>query len=114
MYPKCYPGDLAIIVKAYNQVNIGLIVRVLHLHADQMSVDAPQGDAIWTCQAPQEMVYDIDGQKRKLLKGPVPDSYLYPLKERSASPDIAILAELELLWTSNAESHTCVCSDSHL
>jgi hypothetical protein len=114
MIPKCHPGDLAIIVNAYNQANIGLIVKVLQLHPDQFAIDAPDGDAIWTCQAHHQMVYDIGGKKRKRLKGPVPDSYMYPIKGHLRSPDIALLAELELIWLNSAEAQVCVCPDSHI
>ena len=113
MIPKCYPGDLAVIVKAYNPANIGLIVKVLQFHSDQFALDAPEGDAIWTCQAHHPMVYDIGGKKRKRLKGPVPDSYMSPIKGHLRGQDIAILVELDLIRRNNLESQVCVCPDAH-
>jgi hypothetical protein len=35
---NCRPGDLAITVDAYNPVNIGSIVRVLHKHHNQSAL----------------------------------------------------------------------------
>ena len=35
---KCTAGDLAVIVYAYNTVNIGAIVRVLGLHPNQKQI----------------------------------------------------------------------------
>lgn len=32
MIPKCYPGDLAIVIDAYNTSNIGTIVKIIGLH----------------------------------------------------------------------------------
>ena len=34
--PKCIAGDLAVIVYAYNTVNIGTIVKVLDVHPNQL------------------------------------------------------------------------------
>ena len=56
----------------------------------------------------------IGGKKSKRLKGPVPDSYMCPIKGHLRSPDIALLAELELIWLNSAEAQVCVCPDSHI
>ena len=32
MIPKCYPGDWAVVIDAYNTSNIGTIVKIIGLH----------------------------------------------------------------------------------
>ena len=38
MTPKCMPGDLAVVIEAFNEVNVGSIVKVLALHPDQFAL----------------------------------------------------------------------------
>lgn len=79
MIPKCFLGDLAIVVTAYNKVNIGTILKVISQHPNQFEISAPDEDTLWTCQAHHPMVYDLDGEKIKQHQGPVPDAYMHPI-----------------------------------
>ena len=41
---NCKPGDLAIIIDAYNAVNIGAIVRIIATHKKQTALDKEADD----------------------------------------------------------------------
>lgn len=97
MQPKCMPGDLAVIVWAHNDVNIGKIVKVLALHPNQREIIAPATDVLWTCQAAHLLTYDVGGKKRRRRKGPVPDSSLWPIRGTAVGHDIAMFVELHIL-----------------
>ena len=48
---NCKPGDLAVVVDAYNPTNIGSILRILRTHEDQAALLIEPGDHIWTMVA---------------------------------------------------------------
>lgn len=87
---KCHPGDLAIVVYAYNTVNIGTIVKVLAVHPDQLEIQCHPEDVLWTCQAAHPMTYSNDSKKKKFTTGPVPDTYLKPIRGEPMGKDIAL------------------------
>ena len=87
---KCSPGDLAVIVYAYNAVNIGTIVKVLAVHPNQLEIQSHENDVLWTCQAAHPMTYAIGNKKKKVKTGPVPDSYMKPIRGEPMGMDIAL------------------------
>lgn len=97
MIPKCYPGDLAVVIEAYNADNIGTIVKVVCLHPDQRELLVPPTDTLWTVEARHLMTYDYGGKKRGKRIGPVPDSYLQPIRGEPMGQDIALLVELNFI-----------------
>ena len=48
---NCKPGDLAVIVDAYNPENIGTFVKVLKVHKNQFDLVKPEGDVLWLVEA---------------------------------------------------------------
>ncbi len=94
MTVKCAPGDLAVIVEAFNQVNIGSIVRVVAYHPDQSALLVPATDVLWTCQATRWLTYDVDGVKKRRHKGPVPDSGLHPIRGEPKIHEIELMIDL--------------------
>jgi hypothetical protein len=86
---NCQPGDLAVVVEAYNPNNIGLILRVLHSHPNQKALLIEPGDHIWTAQSHQPQTYDVEGALVYRTVGPVPDSYLQPIRGYPLGRDIA-------------------------
>jgi hypothetical protein len=100
MKPKCKPGDLAVVIWAHNQENLGTIVKILQVHPDQKTVVKPEGDTVWTAQAPRPMTYEDGGVIKRRRKGPVPDSQLQPI--RGANP------KAKQTGTSKAKSRTVV------
>lgn len=106
MIPKCYPGDWAVVIDAYNTSNIGTIVKIIGLHPNQSELLVPPTDALWTAQAPQPMTYDIGDQKVRRNVGPIPDSYLQPIRGEPMGQDIALLVELQ--WLRDREGELAV------
>ena len=86
---NCRPGDLAIIVEAYNPINIGAVVRVLRRHKNQNAVCAPAGDYIWLIEAPHPLTYEIGDKLVRKRKGGAPDSSLRPIRGLPLGKDIA-------------------------
>lgn len=87
---KCSPGDLAVIVYAYNTVNMGTIVKVLSVHPNQLEIQSRPDDVLWTCKAAHPMTYAICNKKKKIKTGPVPDSYMKPIRGEPMGMDIAL------------------------
>ena len=77
---NCKPGDLAVIVTAYNLENIGTILRVLKTHKNQKAVLADKEDHIWLAVAPRSMTYEVGGKLIRRKRGAVPDSVLRPIR----------------------------------
>lgn len=113
MIPKCYPGDLAIVITAYNKINIGTIVKVLSLHTNQFEISAPEGDVLWTCLAQHQMTYDFNGDKRFCNRGPVPDSSLHPIRGAPRGQDIALLVVIDSLKRNQLESELFARPEAH-
>ena len=103
MTPKCMPGDLAVVVQAFNEVNVGSIVKVLTLYADQFELAVPGNDVLWTCRASHCLTYDYGGIKKVRITGPVPDSSLQPIRGEPIGHDIAMFVEIQMLREQGAD-----------
>lgn len=97
MRPKCAPGDIAIIVEAFNEVNLGTIVKVLAIHPDQKALLVPATDVLWTCEAAHLMTYDIGGIKKTMRRGPAPDSSLHPIRGAIKLHEIDLI--IDFCWS---------------
>lgn len=84
------PGDLAVIVDAYNPENIGTFVKVLKIHKNQFDLVKPEGDVLWLVEASRPMSYDVSGRIYKRKKGAAPDSSLRPVRGITELADIAV------------------------
>ena len=87
---NCKPGDLAVIVDAYNPENIGTILKVIKPHWNQRALSKEPEDFLWTAEAPRQMTYARNNGKlifRK--KGPAPDSLMRPIRGNPLGADIA-------------------------
>ena len=87
---KCKPGDLAVIVDAYNPENIGTFVKVLKAHKNQFDLVKPEGDVLWLVEASRPMSYDVSGRINKRNKGVAPDSSIRPIRGITEFADIAV------------------------
>ena len=87
---NCKPGDLAIIIDAYNAVNIGAIVRIIATHKKQNALDKESDDHLWTVIAPHPLTYEINGKLVTKLRGPAPDSTMRPIREITPLADINV------------------------
>ena len=85
---NCKPGDLAIIIDAYNAVNIGAIVRIIATHKKQNALAKEADDHLWTVIAPHPLTYAINGKLVTKRRGPAPDSTLRPIRGVAARVDI--------------------------
>ena len=86
---NCKPGDLAILVEAFNPVNIGAIVKVIGKHRNQKVVCAAPDEFIWLIEAPHSLTYEVKGKLVRKRKGGAPDSGLQPIRGLPLGRDIA-------------------------
>ena len=87
---NCKPGDLAIIIDAYNAVNIGTIVKVIAVHKNQNALDKEADDHLWTVIAPHPLTYAINGKLVTKRRGPAPDSTMRPIRGITPRADINV------------------------
>ena len=87
---NCKPCDLAIIIDAYNSVNIGAIVRITATHKKQNALDKEADDHLWTVIAPHPLTYAINGKLVTKRRGPAPDSTMRPLRGITPKADINV------------------------
>lgn len=85
---NCRAGDLAVIVEAHTSDNLGMIVKVLGKHRNQSA--CPADEVIWLVKASQPMTYEKLGKFTHRRKGPVPDSWLHPIRGYPLGKDPAI------------------------
>ena len=89
---NCRPGDLAITVEAYNAINIGSIVRVLHKHHNQSALVVEPDDFLWYVEAAHYLTYSRGLKFTRRKRGAAPDSYLRPIHGNPLGKDIAVQA----------------------
>lgn len=108
---RCKPGDLAVVIEAANQANIGRIVKVVALHDGKGPLGAIGPRPVWLVHAPTPMTWS-DGPKRYRRKsGPVPDSQLQPIRGVTAHDVSSDVAEAERqfnLKSDNSSTHGMV------
>jgi hypothetical protein len=87
---NCRPGDLAITVEAFNPINIGSIVRVLHKHHNQSALSVEPDDFLWYVEAAHYLTYSKGEKVFRRKRGAAPDSYLRPIRGNPLGQDIAV------------------------
>jgi hypothetical protein len=87
---NCRPGDLAITVEAYNAINIGSIVRVLHKHHNQSALVVEPDDFLWYVEAAHYLTYSRGLKFTRRKRGAAPDSYLRPIRGNPLGKNIAV------------------------
>ena len=79
--PWCKPGDLAVVVKADHQCNLGRIVRVVALHDSKGDlVFPPKFSPVWLVESASSMTWKAKGKRYRRKSGPVPDQQLQPIR----------------------------------
>jgi hypothetical protein len=95
---RCRPGDLAVVIAARNQCNLGLIVRVIRLDDGAWLRMEGQG-TVWLVQSTAPLTWCQQlGQRWKFWRrkrGPVPDRQLQPLRGERAGPGAGLVSGLE-------------------
>ena len=87
---NCRPGDLAITVEAFNPINIGSIVRVLHKHHNQSALSVEPDDFLWYVEAAHFLTYSKGEKVFRRKRGAAPDSSLRPIRGNPLGQDIAV------------------------
>lgn len=59
----CRPGDLAIVIDAYNAINTGTIVKVNATHKNQKALTKSADDRLWTVTGTHPMTCAMDGKR---------------------------------------------------
>lgn len=82
--PRCKPGDLAIVVKAFHAANLGRIVHVLRLHDGQGELSMHGlADTVWEVEcATGRLTWSRARPARRWRRkrGPIPDGALQPIR----------------------------------
>jgi len=76
---RCQPSDIALVIRAEHLHNIGLIVRVLGPY-DEGDINMHGKGFLWEVECRQLQMWMNHGRVLWRHRGPVPDSYLLPLR----------------------------------
>ncbi len=104
---NCKPGDLAIIVSADHERNIGQIVEVIETHDGRTPFQLPWNGHVWLARTVSgrrtlSYYFTAKGCFMSHARGPVPDARLRPitglpdhegLREDIGQPVLALVAE---------------------
>lgn len=77
---RCKPGDLAVVVDAFNTANLGMFVRVIgpqDLSSDLVIRESP---GVWLIEAPYPMTWVWGKKIFHRTRGPALDSQLRPIR----------------------------------
>ena len=94
--PRCKPGDLAVVVKAEQQCNLGRIVRVVALHDGKGDlVFPPKFSPVWLVESASRMTWKVKakGKRYRRKSGPAPDQQLQPIRGLPAADALDMTAE---------------------
>lgn len=86
---RCRPGDLAVIVGAKFQANLGQIVRVIRADDKRTDIRFPRSMPTWWVESPRPLVWVYEHKRYRRKRGPVPDAYLQPIRKPPTLRDIA-------------------------
>ena len=81
--PRCRPGDLAVVINAYNTTNVGRIVKVIGLHDGKGELNMnDRTDTVWLVGCPAGFLRwaRSDGRVWRRKCGPIPDVQLQPIR----------------------------------
>jgi hypothetical protein len=77
---KCRKGDLAVVVSAIHQVNVGRIVRVIELHCGKGPLAMKNEGPVWLVSCSHQMKWTSRTKVYRRKLGPVPDYRLQPIR----------------------------------
>jgi hypothetical protein len=83
---KCRPGDLAVVIAAVNESNIGLIVRVLRPYDKALDGRFNWTVPAWIVEGSTVMIWANDEVTIKGTIGPALDEQLRPIRGPEAKP----------------------------
>lgn len=82
MANRCKPGDLAVVVSAQHQCNLGRIVKIIEQHNRTGPLVYDQSLSVWLVECPAPLKWTYNRQVYKRKRGPVPDASLQPIREQ--------------------------------
>jgi len=77
---RCRPGDLAVVIKAANECNLGRIVSVLRLHDQTGDLVFDTSEPVWIVESAEPILWTHGATQDFRRVGPVPDSQLQPIR----------------------------------
>jgi len=80
---KCKAGDMAVVLSAFHQSNVGMFVNVVKLYDGASDVNMGCEQAVWLVESNAPMTWTKGGKVWHGHRGPVPDSALQPIRGRS-------------------------------
>lgn len=85
---KCRAGDLAVVVRSRDPLNLGRVVRVSWADAGDSGYTFPWEGPTWWIEASEPMIWLIGGRPHAMYCGPVPDHCLQPIRGTDRQSDI--------------------------
>lgn len=77
---NCKPGDLAVVIQAQHQENLGRIVKVLEVHDRTGPLVYNIPGTVWLTESTEPMMWTINAAVYMLKRGPIPDALLQPIR----------------------------------
>ncbi|MFZ4480117.1 MAG: hypothetical protein ACOYNZ_09540 [Rhodoferax sp.] len=77
---KCKPGDMAVVLTAFHQSNVGTFVNVVGLYDAAGGMNLGHGKPVWLVQSYAPLTWRTGKKLWRGNKGPVPDSALQPIR----------------------------------
>ena len=93
---RCKPGDMAVVLDAFNKCNIGKIVTVLELHSKTGDVILDLNEPVWLVHACVPLTWTTGKKRWRRKSGPAPDSALQPIRGLPAEESVYRSDEEEL------------------
>ena len=80
---KCKAGDMAVVLSAFHQSNVGRFVNVVKLYDGTGDVKMACDQPVWLVESNAPMTWTKGAKVWHGHQGPVPDSALQPIRGRS-------------------------------
>ena len=77
---RCRPGDMAVIVDAFNKSNLGKIVTVIGLHDGAGDLVLKLKEPVWLVSCSVPLIWTNDKKRWRRKSGPAGDSALQPIR----------------------------------
>jgi hypothetical protein len=88
---RCKPGDLAVVISAANEANLGRIVKVIELHHGKGPMAMVRDCPVWMVECSNTMTWTDGPKVYQLNRGPVPDLQLQPIRGRWVPKRVTII-----------------------
>ena len=77
---RCKAGDMAVVLSAFHQSNVGMFVNVVKLYDGASDVNMGCEQAVWLVESNAPMTWTKGAKVWHGHQGPVPDSALQPIR----------------------------------